>query len=119
VSNAALPRVRAAGFWKVDADLYRQSGWGRMTTREAFGMRDERLIEHPLAGGVEPRRLAGVHRRRREAAICLMAAMRWAGYRLRVLGPFPRSAPCRAAVLVNSRGSPLCAQRLDERTQSS
>jgi hypothetical protein len=25
--------------------------------REALGMRDERLIEHLLAGGVEPRRL--------------------------------------------------------------
>jgi hypothetical protein len=36
--------------------------------REAFGMRDERLIEHLLAGGVEPRRLAGVHRCRRHVA---------------------------------------------------
>jgi len=27
-----------------------------MTAREAFGMRDERLIEHLLAGGIEPRR---------------------------------------------------------------
>jgi hypothetical protein len=39
-----------------------------MTAREAFGMCDERLIEHPLAGGVEPRRLAGVHGRRRHVA---------------------------------------------------
>ncbi len=39
-----------------------------MTTREAFGMRDERLIEHLLAGGVEPQRLAGVHGRRRHVA---------------------------------------------------
>ena len=68
MSNAALPRVRAAGFWKVDADLYRQSGWGRMTAREAFGMRDQRLIEHLLAGGVEPRRLVGVHGRWRHVA---------------------------------------------------
>ena len=28
-------------------------------------MCEERLMEHLLAGGVEPRRLAGVHRRRR------------------------------------------------------
>ncbi len=39
-----------------------------MTACEAFGMRDERLIEHLLAGGVEPRRLAGVHRRWRHVA---------------------------------------------------
>jgi hypothetical protein len=31
-----------------------------MTTREAFGMRDERLIEHLLAGGIEPERLTGM-----------------------------------------------------------
>jgi hypothetical protein len=39
-----------------------------MTAREAFGMRDQRLIEHLLAGGVEARRLAGMHRRRRHVA---------------------------------------------------
>ena len=54
VSNAALPGYARRGFWKVDADLYRHSGWCRITPREAFGMCDERLIEHLLAGGVEP-----------------------------------------------------------------
>jgi hypothetical protein len=39
-----------------------------MTAREAFGMGEERLIEHLLAGGVEPRRLAGVHGRGRHVA---------------------------------------------------
>jgi hypothetical protein len=39
-----------------------------MTAREAFGMREERLIEHLLAGGIEPRHLAGVHGRRRHVA---------------------------------------------------
>jgi hypothetical protein len=39
-----------------------------MTAREAFGMREERVIEHLLAGGVEPRRLAGVHGHRRHVA---------------------------------------------------
>jgi hypothetical protein len=39
-----------------------------MTAREAFGMFDERLSEDLLAGVVEPRRLAGVHRCRRHVA---------------------------------------------------
>ena len=53
---------------KVDADLSPQRGWDRRTAREAFGMRGERLIEHLLSGGVEPRRLAGVHGRGRHVA---------------------------------------------------
>jgi hypothetical protein len=88
-----------------------------MTAREAFGMRDQRLIEHPLAGGVEPRRLAGMHRRRRHVADAGVAmgvvVQRVRGGRLELAIAYrrrPRTEAQRKRVAVHGGSGPRLVQ---------